>query len=246
MCHAGHDKANSTKMGMVDARAAGIYLIRCGKHSHSLYSFLQRLGLISPFDNINLQIDFNKRNRNVPRDVWCRMTVDGTDFKTQEPYPFNRKWMSHKYNGAALKYEVAISLYSGDIVWIYGPHRGGKADITIIREVLLRKLDQGEMVEADQGYLGEPEFIRVRDDWLTKREKKEKGRARCRHETVNGRFKNWGILKQEFRHDDKKHEWVFRTIAAITQLGIDNGNCLFASHPLAKRKESYSVDDLEF
>jgi hypothetical protein len=47
--------------------------------------------------------------------------VDGTDFKAQEPYPFNRKWMSHKYKGAALKYEVAISIFSGDIVWIYGP-----------------------------------------------------------------------------------------------------------------------------
>jgi hypothetical protein len=39
------------------------------------------------------------------------MTVDGTVFKTQESHPFNGKWMSHKFNGAALKHQVAISDY---------------------------------------------------------------------------------------------------------------------------------------
>ena len=67
-------------------------------------------------------IDFSKRNRNCPKDAWTRMSVDGTDFKTQEIHPKNPKMISPKYNGSALKYEVGISIYSGDIVWVYGPH----------------------------------------------------------------------------------------------------------------------------
>jgi hypothetical protein len=78
--------------------------------SHSLYCFLQIPGsFTSCFDIVHLQIEINKRNRNVPPDVWCRMTVDGAVFKTQESHPFNGKWMSHKFNGAALKCQVAIS-----------------------------------------------------------------------------------------------------------------------------------------
>jgi hypothetical protein len=66
---------------------------------------------------------WENRNRNVPEGVWCRVSVDGTDFQMQEPFPFNKGWMSHKFMGAALKYEVCVSIYSGDIVWIHGPHR---------------------------------------------------------------------------------------------------------------------------
>jgi len=80
----------------------------------------------------------------------CCISVDGTDFKTQEPHPFNKKWMLAKYKGSALKYEVAISIFSGDIVWINDPHRGGKHDLTIFRESLMQLLEEGELVEADQ------------------------------------------------------------------------------------------------
>lgn len=47
------------------------------------------------------------------------VSVDGTDCRTFEPTRFSSKWYIHKYNGAALRYEVAISLYS-NIVWVYG------------------------------------------------------------------------------------------------------------------------------
>ena len=75
---------------------------------------------------------------------------DGTDFEIEEPHPFNRKWMTHKRKRAALKYEVGVSIYSGDIVWLHGPHRGAKHDITIFKEGLQNALEEGEMVEADQ------------------------------------------------------------------------------------------------
>ena len=190
-------------------------------------------------------INWEKRKRNLPKNALCTISVDGTVFKTQEPQPFDKAWMSAKFKGAALKYEVAISIFSGDIVWIYGPHRGGKHDLTIFREQLLAKLEEGELVEADQGYRGEATWIRVRDDYSTKAEKREKDRIRARHEACNRRFKCWGILKQEYRHDLKKHLWLMRAIGGFTQLAIDNGGCLFGCEPMTKPREVFLVDDID-
>ena len=53
------------------------------------------------------------------------------------------------------------------------------------------------------------------------------GRVRSRHETINGRFKVWGILREEYRHDIERHGEVFRAVAIITQLAIDDGSPLF-------------------
>ena len=52
-------------------------------------------------------------------------------------------------------------------------------------------------------------------------------RARSRQETVNRRFKCWGILTQVFRHDIPKHAEVMLAVATITQISIENGEKLF-------------------
>ena len=52
-------------------------------------------------------------------------------------------------------------------------------------------------------------------------------RVRSRQETVNKRFKNWGILKQVFRGEIPKHGDAFRAIAVMTQLAIIDGEPLF-------------------
>lgn len=190
-------------------------------------------------------IQWGKRNRNLPADALCSVSVDGTDFKVQEPFPFNRKMVSHKFNGSALRHEVAISIYSGDVVWVCGPHRGAKHDLTIFREKLKHMLNEGEMVEADKGHVGEADWIRTKLDYETVKERREKGRARHRHETCNRRFKCYGILKQERCHDLKKHEWVVRCIVTLTQLGIDHGDCLFGCEPSTKKKALHSIDDVD-
>jgi len=55
-----------------------------------------------------------------------------------------------------------------------------------------------------------------------------KSRARYHHETINGRFKTWGILQQTYRQDIRRHDEVFRAIAIMTQLAISNGSPLFS------------------
>ena len=91
-------------------------------------------------------------------------------------------------------------------------------------------LGPGERVEADDGYRGEcPECVvaparfaagpaRVAASNLVKK----------RHETVNKRFKQWGCLKQVFRHQPSYQSNAFRAVAVITQLIIESGEPLFA------------------
>jgi hypothetical protein len=53
------------------------------------------------------------------------------------------------------------------------------------------------------------------------------GRVRARHETLNGRLKNWGILSQVFHHHIMTYGDVFRACAVVTQLTVENGEPLF-------------------
>ena len=103
-------------------------------------------------------IVWNKRYRGAPNDTWCHVSVDGTDFQIGEPTPFDKCWKSPKAKGAAVKYEVAVSIFMGDIVWIYGPHVGSKSDIKIFNEKLRKMLKPQEMVEVDAGYKGNKDF----------------------------------------------------------------------------------------
>ena len=155
----------------------------------------------------------------------CKVTVDGTDFKIFEPAPFSSKWVSHKFQGPGLRYEVAVSIQSGDIVWINGPYQCGLyPDLTIFRRGLIYMLEGGEKVEADKGYAGERLYANTPTPGIFD----SGGIARSRHETVNKRFKQWGCLGHRFRHCFTKHHSVFSAVAVITQLLIESGEKLFA------------------
>ena len=94
-------------------------------------------------------------------------------------------------------------------------------DQKIFTNGLLHWLDEGERVEADSGYQG-PRVCRP-SDYATQEEKQAKLLARLRHETINRRLKQFGILGQTYRHSLDKHQFVFRAIAVITQLEITSG-----------------------
>lgn len=168
--------------------------------------------------------------------------------KIGEPIPFNKKWKSPKQQGASLKYEIAISIYSGDIVWIYGLHNGGKHDYSVLKEKLMKFLGAGEMLEADAGYgyhgdaYVSDRIVCSQDDFGSEEERREKSELRARHESCNRRFKQWGILKQQFRNNKKKHAMVFYAIAVMTQISIDNGDVLFACYPKTlQKKKIYKI-----
>lgn len=149
------------------------------------------------------------------------MTIDGTDFRIQKPKVFDTKWYSYKFNSSGLRYEVGVCIFSGLVVWVNGPFPcGANPDITIFRSALKDKLLIGERVEADSGYLGEPLYISVPDDYIDDAHRLLKSQARSRQEHLNGRFKMFEILKQIYRHELSMHADVFFSIATLVQLGL--------------------------
>jgi hypothetical protein len=70
----------------------------------------------------------------------AKMTIDGTDFKVLERrdknQQFNKTLFTQKHKAAGLKYEVGVFIRTGYIVWINGPFKGGKGDLTIFKNGL--------------------------------------------------------------------------------------------------------------
>ena len=156
----------------------------------------------------------------------CTMTVDGTDFCIPQKGAATKgnAFASHKYAGkSALRYELGVDILAGNLVWIQGPYPAGKyTDIKIFNKVLRNFLEPGERVEADEGYRGHHDKTKCPgNDPHPAENRGMQGRVRTRHETLNGRLKNWGILSQVFRHHIRMHGDVFRACAVVTQLTVD-------------------------
>ena len=94
----------------------------------------------------------------------------------------------------------------------------------------MSQLDEVERIEADDGYVGEaPRHVKCPKS-MSNREDTElqQSLVRRRQETINKRFKQFGVLKQIFRHELGMHGDCFRCVAVITQLAIENGEPLFS------------------
>lgn len=147
------------------------------------------------------------------------MTVDGIDIKIprQKPHLRDRLHYSHKFKHAAFRYEVAVCIQTGDIVWFYGPFPAGKwPDINIFRLKLKHMLLPGEMVEGDKGY--RDLSCRHCDVVVNRRDARAKSRAMLRHESVNSDLKTFACLSQQWRHDLDKHGLAFASCAFLTQM----------------------------
>ena len=158
----------------------------------------------------------------------CLLTVDGTDYDIAE---LVRTFYSHKIQYSALRYEVALSILTGDICWISGPYEAGSwPDIKVFRDSLMSHLEKGERAEADDDYIGEhPQWVKCPKGFANL-EETEYIQQRCRNcqETVNKRLKQFGVLKQKYRYDLRLYGDVVRACAVLTQFAIDDGDKLFA------------------
>ena len=128
-----------------------------------------------------------------------------------------------------MRYEIGISIFSGDIVWVSGPYRAGRyPDLTIFWQGGLkdRLLHHKEVAVADKGYRGEEDYIDLPDEGSTMHQAMM-SRACARHETCNRRFKQFAILGNRFRHSINWHRTIFHAVAVLTQINIDQGNELW-------------------
>ncbi len=100
----------------------------------------------------------------------------------------------------------------------------------IFEDVLMHWLEDGERVEADDGYRGQaPAKVKCPHMIGANPEKAAmQSRLRAHHETCNKRFKQWGILKQIYCHDLTDHHDVFSAVVVLTQLSFESGDTLFS------------------
>lgn len=158
------------------------------------------------------------------------ITIDGTDFKIWEPkhpsMPLDKGFYSKKFAHGAVKYEIAVDLYSSKCVWINGPFRGGFNDKSMYESGLRDKIPKGKLGIVDGGYKGFKELC-IPNPKDPKPLRQFKSRARLRHETFNGRLKFFNCLSQTFRHGMNKHKLAFEAVCVTVQYQMDNGSEIY-------------------
>lgn len=157
-----------------------------------------------------------------------KTSTDGADFRvSSKPHP--RQWYSFKFKQCALRYEITLSIQSGDIVWASSAFKASTHDITIFRIGGLKdKLIQaGEKTVCDLGYRGEPDVVTLSNSG-SQMFQEQMSSVRARHETVNRRMKVFQVLNENFRQGIEFHNTCFDAVLVLTQLNMQNGEPLFS------------------
>jgi hypothetical protein len=162
------------------------------------------------------------------------VTVDGVHCRVQEPqHPTKSKdqsYYSHKFKQSGLNYELGLSVFDDSLVWMNGPFKASRHDITIFRNAgLQERIPAGHRIIGDRGYIGEPAVISTTNPHDPAELRKFKSRARARHESFNGRIKKFKSLDERFRHGVAKHKVVFEAICVICQYQMETGSPLFST-----------------
>ena len=209
----------STRFGVCEDYCQGRYL----------WDWVKRIGLLR-------REKIRWRDRGMVQVGGEKFTVslDGTDFKTWEPkhptLPIDTKYASHKFLSAGFRYEIALSVRTGKCVWISGPHKAGKHDMTVFREGLKQMIQPGDVVIADRGYQtsrADESFMSTPNGQDSIEVARFKTLVRSRHETYNGRIKMYASMENCWKHGIEKHRWAFLAVATTVQYHLEEGNGLF-------------------
>jgi hypothetical protein len=157
------------------------------------------------------------------------LVIDCTDCKINEPYPFCSKWLSQKFKGPGLKYEVAVAIHSDNICWYFGPFPAHRNESRIFTEGLSQELPGTEPVECDSGPEGDERLMDPQAG-MTHQDRKQKSNHRAKIESIFSRMKQFNVLDTHFHHSypDKedmmyKHQICFESVLIITQLKLQMG-----------------------
>lgn len=189
-----------------------------GTHRKWCWCFLGQIA-----DLLEDLVQLNSRFHGYDGAAHCLILVDGVDCPINEPWPFDEKWHSQKFNGPAVKCEIGVCIKSAHIVWMNGPFEASQGDSTICINGLLPLLADGEGVKVDGGYRGHDKF-KTPKAALSREGRKMKSVVRGRHENVNSRLKIFDVLNIPFRHLNprdrmmEKHGKCFKAVVVITQL----------------------------
>ena len=128
------------------------------------------------------------------------MTLDGTDFMIYDVKPFDSSWYSHKFKGAGMRYEIGLSINTGDIVWFGGGYKAGHFnDLSMARSDFVSYLWKDKKVLGDKGYNDSRYFIYLKYETsnITKATLKS---IMTWHKNINARVNIFDCMRQLFRH----------------------------------------------
>ena len=157
------------------------------------------------------------------------ISVDCTDCKVSKIAGADfRSFKSHKFKEPELRYEVALCIKTGFIVWVMGPFACGDwPDVSCFRFAVKGLLEVGERVEADDGYVGEdPTTAKVPGSMAHSQDDSAllvRSLVRRRHETANKRFKQFNAIANIFTRHVSKHALFAHSVINIVQIGIMHG-----------------------
>ncbi|KAJ3076642.1 hypothetical protein HDU98_001652 [Podochytrium sp. JEL0797] len=150
--------------------------------------------------------------------------VDGVDIAVCEAHPFNTDLFSHKFHRAGIRFQVATALGTSRIVHISGGLPcGANPDLLMVRRTLLKDLEDGELVAADQGYRGDARIlVKLGGNSPGVREHNHNlNQMGARHETVNKRLKDFRVLSSGlYRVDRQSLTQIFVAVAQITNVKL--------------------------
>ena len=96
---------------------------------------------------------------------------------------------------------------------------------------LKRAMPAGKLAITDCGYRGEKMHHTAPPQANDSKEVKQfKNRVRARHESFNGRIKEFKILSGTFRvvkEKKQKHKTIFEAVCILCQYDLENGHPLF-------------------
>lgn len=153
--------------------------------------------------------------------TYCAVWMNVSDWEYQRPF----------YSGYAglhcLKYEIAVQVWTGELVWLVGPFFGSKHDLTIARlSGFLNMLLPGEHAYADKLYEGDPRLLvpfKGRSWQLSHHQfvwNDFHRRVRVRCENAIGRIMRFGCLQAAWRHRLSRHAIAFYCCAQLAQLDL--------------------------
>ncbi|ORY37759.1 hypothetical protein BCR33DRAFT_833178 [Rhizoclosmatium globosum] len=150
--------------------------------------------------------------------------VDGTDCPINEVQPFDPSLFSHKFKHAGLCYQVAVAIATSKIVFVAGGVPCGQwSDLKMAQHSIVPHLKPGEKLAADGGYVDSSVFYNKVHRPLTQAERIQNHNLNLmasRHEILNGRLKDFHILRRVFRGSMADHHLIFKAVAQITQVKL--------------------------
>jgi len=155
--------------------------------------------------------------------VHCRYKEEKHDTLSKD-----YKLYSHKYNGPGLAYEIALDLFSNQVVWVSGPFKAGTSDKQIYKRALHDRIPEGKLVIADGGYRNSAHKELATPNALDPEPLRTfKARARMRQEAFHARVKKFDCLNVPFRHSAEHHKSCFFAACVLAQYDIELGTPLF-------------------